>query len=82
MKIHIVDWCGEGIRGTRFEDENSRVVEGSHSDAFDIAKELFHSGKNVMILRVPESDTGTRKKPNIVPENDVTAVDTKRFQQR
>ncbi len=81
MRIAVHDWSGGRLlEGTEYR--TGQVLEGTEDDVLRVAGELFRAGRNVMILRRPERNEGTRRTPRIVPPSVVIAVDDQSFQQR
>lgn len=80
MKIYINDYRHSNLL-EKFPDLKIEQ-EGDLSTIFEIAHNLFAAGLNIMILRNPSHNIGTKKNPVIQPESISIWVDNYKFQQR
>lgn len=81
MKITIHDWSCSGLL-QKSEYSGPPVTEGNIDDVFSLARKFFDEGFNVMLIKYPRRNIGTRKNPNWFEEEMVLGIDNKRFQSR
>jgi hypothetical protein len=66
MKVTVYDWAMGSNLEARTKYKHNQEIDADKT--FEVAKEIFDSGLNVMLFRLEG--------------NTIIAVDTKRFQQR